>query len=133
MCLENVTPITDPEEWCGEGWKVFMYGADAHWLVTPCYGQNHPMPLGKWLHERDWERKGSVWVTEENYRLGWHVFLLKSDADRWAKASFANLLTVRHVKYRGAHTRGFARSLNGLLASIVADEIYVLPEDADVP
>jgi len=114
MCLMETSKITDTGKQNGIGWKVFskrseglfgeMYHAGPH---------KKPYPVGKWIQcGRSHPRK---------YQAGFHVFLSRKSAMSWKDRDGG--LTVRKVKFRGAHTEGL------LMGStcIVTHEILIVP------
>ncbi len=130
MCIDDVSDITKRS---GVGWKAFILkDGDLHSVfhpLTPSY------PIGRWIRENDFRDKKTrykkgvrvpCWAKKANYPLGFHIFLSKNEALRFAKNE-----VVRRVKYRKAHTKGtfnFFKYVENA-KTIVAKEMKIDGED----
>ena len=131
MCLSRVDVVKPEPE--GEGYKVFSYASDQ---IFPVFMGSGKVRIGEWLRKGD----GEAYIQIEEfvgYPTGFHIFECEKDAikfmDHLQTLSWINL-TVRKVKYRRAHTRGMTTAgpiMQSIreFPTIVADEMFVIPEE----
>ena len=129
MCLSKITKV-NPKKTSGVGYKVFRsfrsFGGALFFQFVGYKGTSE-VPLGTWL-EAEKSRIGIVGNPDTvlEYDSGFHIFLKKSDAERWTD-SYGGL--VVKVQYRKAKYLGHQFLIeNGSLVAlkvVVADEMFV--------
>lgn len=128
MCLESLETYPNvPEE--GYGWKTFVLEKDDT-LSAPFFPKCR-FPPDQWKQD-DCEENRWTDVGYKCYPSGFHLFLRKEDADRFASTMHQSLVTsVRKVQYRTVVASGpqFIGWGYGRGRCVVAREIRVLPEE----
>lgn len=128
MCLSNVTKTYKrPSKVAREAFKVFeKFHGRLRQIFYPISGEEDPeapreVPLGKWLKARKTEI--GTWYSGQKYLSGFHVFPTFASAEDYAKNDDARVVVT--VKIRGVRTLGIKEYGGLLLATIVADEMFV--------
>lgn len=107
MCIE-ITKLTKPDEKIRYGWKVFKEYENE--LVGEMKGNKEPLPIGKWVHEKDYRtplHQNKRRNIRQGYPYGFHIFKSKKDAKIWQRwGPDSELLVVMKVAYKQKAAEG---------------------------
>ncbi len=123
MCLTKLVKFRP----CTVGYKVLIrnrYGGVSNSLYTEYMGSNGPLPIGIWIHEKDYrpyflrqynEPEGiKIDYTSFSYPFGFHVFHRKQDAVFWAGDSRGrDRRTIAKVIVKDVVATGFQKQQMG--------------------
>lgn len=116
MCLHTISKVYDsPDKKVQYGWKVFVI-FDGN-LQGEIFNQNVVYKYDKWYKARG--RKILGYTTALSYPAGFHVFVSRHAALKWARRMYSR--TTRRVKYRKAVAIGRQKGV-----VVVAKEICIL-------
>jgi hypothetical protein len=117
MCLDRIDLNIVP---CEVGYKIF-YTAGTDNLYGEWKTTNRPRPIGVWLDEKDFrpicamhvpvDEQGDPLIKAENgevYKIGWHVFHTREDAETWLPDYFkvSPLYSIKKVEIKNPVATG---------------------------
>lgn len=141
MCLSSITESLTPSTDIVTAWKCFLDHGDGK-LRFPYYTVNAEYNPGSIVDEtivntNQWLKAIPSKVFADNhpgpvgvYQAGFHVFVLKADADIFAQCLNSvrrknKQLVVKEVNVRLVRTKGTQRCDNQHFDVLVADQLYV--------
>lgn len=87
-------------------YKVFVHRDPAMNLYPELWNKNRIIPIGKWIDEKDYREE--IYKDVENpkcfthgwtkYPIGWHCFMEREHAERWAEMTMASEIREVYVK-----------------------------------
>ncbi len=117
MCLNTV--LTKKHKHNCIGYKVFI-DDDNDWYKGPFYGS--AMKLGKWYQSRT--KSFSPFYGRNKYLLGYHIFVSKRAAIRYAKDRYRGV--VAKVQFNKIHAHGLQSNDGYDSKAIVAGRMKIL-------
>ena len=127
MCLARLKDFKVSKNY---GWKVF-FEADGK-LYGEIFSTDKERKINRWLDSDDYlgvegSKRIMCSISYEIYSSGWHIFLRKKDAKRWAKASHklpGRDLVIRKVLFKEVVAKGEQIHCR----VVVAKKIKILPQ-----
>lgn len=131
MCLTRLS--TETPEPTGFGWKVFKPGPTQNTFAGSI--RDGEYTVGQWnvavncLRRCEPEGYETRAADLNEYVVGFHIFVNRSDADQYREAESLSGEVTRRVEYRRARLKGEGRGWSMAKGpQIVADEMRILEE-----